>query len=89
MFFLKKSKNLNYSSVFFEVSGLLPSTYEISSFKFIGHGGRWVFDTYIFAQDDQFYDEIPRAKILKNAEIKNFFIKNRPGKYLKVALWIK
>jgi hypothetical protein len=83
---LKKSKNLNYSSVFFEVSGLLPSTYEISSFKFIGHGGRWVFDTYIFAQDDQFYDDIPRTKILKNSEIKNFFIKNRPGKYLKVAL---
>lgn len=83
---LKKSKNLNYSSVFFEVSGLLPSTYEISSFKFIGNEGHWILDTYIFAQDDQFYDEIPRIKILKNAEIKDFFIKNRPGKYLKVTL---
>jgi len=83
---LKKSKNLNYSSVFFEVSGLLPSTYEISSFKFFGHEEHWIFDTYIFAQDDQLYDEIPRIKILKNAEIKDFFIKNRPGKYLKVTL---
>ncbi len=83
---LKKLKNLNYSSVFFEVSGLLPSTYEISSFKFFGHEKHWIFDTYIFAQDDQFYDEIPRIKILKNAEIKDFFIKNRPGKYLKVTL---
>ncbi len=83
---LKKSKNLNYSSVFFEVSGLLPSTYEISSFKFFGHKEHWIFDTYIFSQDDQFYDEIPRTKILKNAEIKVFFIKNRPGKYLKVIL---
>ena len=24
-----------------------------------------IFDTYIFAQDDQFYDEIPRIKILE------------------------
>ncbi len=83
---LRRSKDLNYSSVFFEVSGLLPSTYEISSFKFTGNGWHRVFETYIFAQDDQFYDEIPRAKILKNAEIKDFFIKNRPGKYLKVDL---
>ena len=83
---LKKSKNLNYSSVFFEVSGLLPGTYEIASFKFSEHEDHWIFNTYIFAQDDQFYDEIPRTKILKNAEIKDFFIKNRPGKYLKVLL---
>ena len=74
--YLKKSKYLNYSSVFFEVSGLLPGTYEISSFKFTGKKDSWDFDTYIFAKDDQFYDEIPRAKILKNAEIKDFFIKN-------------
>jgi hypothetical protein len=84
--FLKTSKNLNYSSVFFEVSGLLPSTYEISSFKFTGNEDSWIFDTYLYAQDDQFYDEIPKIKILKNAEIKDFFIKNHPGKYLRVVL---
>jgi len=83
---LKKSKNLNYSSVFFAVTGLLPSTYDISSFKFTEAKDLWCFDTYIFSQDDQFYDEIPRIKILKNAEIKDFFIKNRPGKYLKVTI---
>jgi len=83
---LKELKYLDYSSVFFEVSGLLPGTYEISSFKFSCPEDRWIFETYIFARDDQFYDEIPRTKILKNAEIKDFFIKNRPGKYLKVVL---
>jgi len=83
---LKKSKNLNYSSVFFDVSGLLPSTYEVSSFKFSADKDHWIFDAYLFAQDDQFYDEISRSKILKKAEIKDFFIKNRPGKYLKVVL---
>jgi len=84
--YLKKSKYLDYSSIFFEISGLLPVTYEVSSFKFSAHKDRWIFDTYIFAQDDQFYDEIPRNKILKEAEIKDSFINDRPGKYLKVAL---
>ncbi len=83
---LRESKNLNYSSVFFEVSGLLPSTYAMTSFKFINQQNHWVFDTYLLSQDDQFYDEIPRTGILKNAEVKDFFIKNRPGKYLKVTL---
>jgi hypothetical protein len=83
---LKRTKNLNYSGVFFAVTGLLPSTYEISTFKLTGNEGHWIFDTYLFAQDDQFYDEIRKIKILKNAVIKDFFIKDRPGKYLRVAL---
>ena len=83
---LKRLKYLNYANVFLEVSAALPSTYSIESFKFLSHEGRWDFDTYIFAQDDQFYDDIPRDRFMKSAAIKNCFIKNRPGKYLKIVL---
>jgi len=83
---LRQMKGVNYSLKFFEISNVLPSTYDISTFKFTSRQEHWIFDAYLFAQDDQFYDEIPRIKILKKAEIKDFFIKDHPGKYLKVAL---
>jgi hypothetical protein len=84
--YLNRSKSFDYSSAFFELSGILPSTYETSSFRFMAQGDHWLFDTYLLAQDDQLYEDIPRVKILKDAEIKNFFIKDHPGRYLKVVL---
>jgi hypothetical protein len=83
---LRDSKKLDYSSAFFELSNLLPSAYGISTFKFARHGDHWVFSTYVFARDDEFYDQIPRIKILKNALIKDFYIRDHPGKYIKVDL---
>lgn len=83
---LRKTKKFNYASLFFEESSLLPSTYEIASFKFNVEGDQKNLETYVFSQDDQFYDEIPRVKIFKDAQVKNFYIKNRPGKYLRITL---
>ena len=77
---------MNYAGIFLEVLGLLPCTYDMVSFNFMEHDEHWDFDTRIFSQDDRFYDEIPRIRILKKAFIRDFYSKNRPGKYLRIGV---
>jgi hypothetical protein len=84
--YLRKSKSINYSNIFFELSELLPSTYEISSFKFIEQNNHWFLDVYLLTQEGQFDDGVPRTGMLKRAKIESFIIKNSIGKYLRIPL---
>jgi len=82
---LKIQKSLNYGIAYLSMLEIIPAGYTVNSFK-IERSDKWNIEMTLFADEKGIYDPIPRIKILKNADIKDIFVNNQPGKLLKVTL---
>jgi len=82
---LRAHKSLNFGISYLSLLELIPPSYEVNSFKFT-KSGRWHLEATLVVNDRGTLDSIPRMKILKNAEIKDVFINNQPGKHLRIIL---
>jgi hypothetical protein len=82
---LKSRKILNYGISYLTVLGLIPASYAVDAFKFIKLD-HWNLEVSLFAENGDTFDRIPNTGILKNADIKDIFVNNQPGKHLRVSL---
>ena len=82
---LRAHKSLNYGISYLSMLTLIPASYEVNAFKFY-RTNKWNLEVTLFADDDGPFDPIPRIKMLKDAEIKDIFVNNQPGKHLKINL---
>jgi len=82
---LRKYKSLNYGISYLSVLDLIPASYKIDTFKFI-KSDNWNLEVSLFADNDDPLDTIPKISILKNADIKDVFVNNQPGKHLRISL---
>jgi hypothetical protein len=82
---LKKQKYLNYGISYLTVLDLIPAGYGVDSFRFV-KSGNWKLELSLSSDSGGIFDPIPRAGILKNAEIKDVFVNNQPGKHLRITL---
>lgn len=78
-------KSLNYGVSYLSTLNIIPASYTVNAFKFY-KTGTWNIEMILFPDNGGIFDPIPRVKILKNAEIKDIFVNNQPGKHLKVSL---
>jgi len=84
---LKQQKRLNYAVAYLSVLNLIPPDYEVVSFKFIkSKHEHWQLDLVLSSDSAGEYAPIPPINILKNAEVKDVFINNQPGKHLRLML---
>ncbi len=82
---LRARKSLNYGVSYLSMIEIIPASYTVNSFK-IYKTSQWNIEMTLFADDGGIFDPIPRIKILKNAEIKDIFVNNQPGKHLRIIL---
>ena len=82
---LRVHKSLNYGISYLSMLEIIPASYTVNSFKFY-KTGNWNIEMTLFADNDGIFDPIPRIKILKDAEIKDIFVNNQPGKHLRIIL---
>ena len=82
---LKTRKTLNYGITYLSILEIIPSSYTVNSFKFY-KTDKWNLEMTLFTERDGVYDQIPCIKILKDAEIRDIFYNNQPGKHLRVTL---
>ena len=82
---LKQQKFINYATPYLEILNILPLSYEIYSFRYY-QTNHWNLEAYIFSKDGESFDDIPKLNILKNAVIKDYFIKDKPGKRIQIDL---
>lgn len=82
---LRLHKSLNYGISYLSMLEIIPASYTVNSFKFC-KTNKWNIEMILFPNEDGVFDPIPRIKILRDAEIKDIFVNNQPGKHLKVAL---
>jgi len=82
---LRRQKFLNYGISYLSVIDLIPTNYEVESFKFTKMD-HWSLEVSLLADSQGPYDPIPQIRILKNADIKDIFVNNQPGKHLSVTL---
>jgi hypothetical protein len=82
---LKRHKSLNYGMSYLAVLDLIPPGYEVHSFKFI-KSNHWNLELSLSADDGVPFDPIPRVRILRNADIKDTFVNDHPGKHLRIIL---
>ncbi len=83
---LRRLKTLDYGTSYFVLSNILPYSYSVDSINFREKNQKWSMEVFVYAKDGETYEEIPRSKILKNMHIKDYFVKNRPGKFIKIEL---
>jgi hypothetical protein len=83
---LKRQKRVNYPLVYFKIANALPLRFATYSFGIYDKNNHWTMEEYLFTTDNQLLDDIPAVGELKNADIKDFWINNKPGKYLRVEL---
>jgi len=82
---LKRQKRLNYGIAYLAVLNLIPASYEVDSFKFT-KSDHWDFELSLSTVEGETFDPIPKARILKSADIKDIFVNNQPGKRLRIIL---
>jgi len=82
---LRLRKSLSFGIAYLRVLDLIPSSYLVDSFKFI-KSNRWNLELTLSTDEGTPFDTIPKARILKNAEIKDIFVNNQPGKHLRITL---
>ena len=82
---LKKQKSLNYAIPYLAVLGLIPASYEVDSFRFI-KSDHWNLELSLSSGSGGTFDPVPKIGILKNADMKDIFINNQPGKHLRIIL---
>lgn len=82
---LKVHRPLNYGITYLSMLEIIPASYTVDSFKFY-KTDKWNLEMTLFTDDGGIFDQIPRIKILKDAEIKDIFVNNQPGKHLRITL---
>ena len=82
---LRLRKSLSYGIAYLRVLDLIPSSYLVDSFKFI-KTNRWNLELTLSSDNGTLFDSIPKVRILKNAEIKDIFVNDQPGKHLRITL---
>lgn len=82
---LRVQKSLNYGVSYLSMLEIIPASYTVSLFKFY-KTNKWNIEMTLFTDDNGIFDPIPRVKILKDAEIKDIFVNNQPGKHLSITL---
>jgi len=82
---LKVHRPLNYGITYLSMLEIIPASYTVDSFKFY-KTDKWNLEMTLFTDDGGIFDQIPRIKILKDAEIKDIFVNNQPGKHLSITL---
>lgn len=82
---LKQKKFINYANPYLKILNILPPTYDIYSFRYY-QTDRWNFEAYIFSKDGEFFDDVPKFNILKDAVINDYFIKDKPAKRVQIAI---
>jgi hypothetical protein len=82
---LMAHKSLNYGVSYLSMLEIIPASYTVDSFKFY-KTNQWNIEMTLFADNEGILEQIPRIRILKNAEIKDVFVNNQPGKHLRVTL---
>ncbi len=82
---LKVHRPLNYGITYLSMLEIIPASYTVDSFKFY-KTDKWNLEMTLFTDDGGVFDQIPRIKILKDAEIKDIFVNNQPGKHLRITL---
>lgn len=83
---LDQQKRINYPRVYLNISNSLPISYGTYSFDFYNKNNNWTIDEYLYSPDDELYDNILAVGTLKRAQIKDFWVNHRPGKYLRIEL---
>jgi hypothetical protein len=83
---LERQKSLNYAFVFQAIEDFLPASYETYTFELHRRESHWSLEEYLYTADDQFYDTIVPAGPLKSVLIKDFWVNNKPGKYLRIDI---
>jgi len=82
---LKNHKSLNYGVSYLAVLNLIPPSYEVDAFKLI-KSDKWNLELTLSCDNGGFFDPIPKIKILKEADIKDIYVNNQPGKRLRITL---
>jgi len=82
---LSSHKSLNYGISYLEVLEAIPVNYLIKTFKFY-KTNKWRLEITLLSDGKGLLEPIPRATILKDAEIKDIFVNNQPGKLLRLTL---
>lgn len=82
---LMAHKSLNYGISYLSMLAIIPASYTVNSFKFY-KTDQWHMEMTLFADEGGIFDPIARIKTLKDAEIKDIFVNNKPGKHLKISL---
>ena len=82
---LRKQKFLNYGIFYLSVLDSIPPCYEITSFKF-ARANRWNLEMMLSIDKNGPMDPLVRTGILKDAEIKDVFVNDEPGKHLRIIL---
>jgi hypothetical protein len=82
---LKSQGQLNFGITYEAMVEIIPASYTVTSFH-INRGDNWTVEMTLLSDEGSTFEQIPRVNILKNAEIKDVFVNNQPGKHLKVTL---
>ena len=82
---LKRHKVFNYGISYLALRDLIPSGWQVDSFKFT-RLDRWNVELYLSRDHEAFYDPIPRIGLLKAADIKDIFVNDQPGKHLRITI---
>ena len=82
---LRRQKFLNYATPYLKILNILPSSYDVYSFRFY-QTDHWMLEAFVYSKEKEAFEEIPRVSLLKNAAIKDYLIKDRPGKRMVVDL---
>ncbi len=82
---LKRQKILNFGLTYLKVLDLIPESYAVDSFQF-SKSGRWSFDLTLTCTHGWTFDPVPKAGVLKNAQVKDIYIHDQPGKHVSLIL---
>jgi len=82
---LKRRKSLNYGVSYLAILNIVPSSYEVNTFKLI-RSDHWNLELSLSLDHGETYGPIRRFGVLRNAEIKDVIVNNQVGKHIKVIL---
>ena len=82
---LKAQKTLNYGMTYLSILNDIPASYLVNAFRFY-KTDTWNIEMTLLVDANGTFDEIPKIKLLKSAEIKNIFVNSQPGKHIKISL---
>jgi|GEM_PF-2719009 len=80
---LKRQKLLNYGVSYLSLLQCIPSSYELSSFKFY-KTAYWNFEASFLVNPREYFEPILISGNFKNSQVKDFYMDNRPGKRIKI-----
>jgi len=82
---LRRNKVLNYGVSYLSILDLIPTSYEVGSFKFT-RSDVWDLELSLSVENGEAFDPIPKVGVLRNADVKDVFVNNQAGKHLRIIL---